>query len=128
GRRAAPGTRTAQVPAYGCRSQEHSVEVTQGGHVELDIALTPQVTATLTGTVTGSGAPVSGAAVSVVGQAGTTTYTDASGAYALTVPHGTHEHRFQATGFAPSTGEVQIDGDAVRDVDLQSMTLRSNAT
>src|SRR5690606_37333629 len=125
---AAPGTRTVQVAAYGFQAQEHSVEVIQGGHVELDITLTPQVTATLTGTVTGSGAPVSGAAVSVVGQAGTTTYTDASGAYALTVPHGTHEIRVQATGFAPWTGEVALDGDAVRDVDLQPLALPGSDT
>jgi len=125
---APPGTQTIRVSAYGYQTQEHPVEVTQGGFVELDVTLTPQTTATLTGTITAAGAPVTGAAVSVAGQPGTTTYSDETGAYALTLPHGTHELRVQATGYSPWTGEVTVDGDAVRDVELEPLALPGTDT
>ncbi|WP_256837637.1 carboxypeptidase regulatory-like domain-containing protein [Ornithinimicrobium faecis] len=122
------GTQTVQVTAYGFASQEHSVEVTEGGHVELDITLVAQASATLSGTVTAGDAPVSGAAVHIAGQTGTTTYTDQDGAFALQVPHGTHELAVKATGYRPWSGEISIEGDLVQDVSLEALALEGSPT
>ena len=120
---AAAGTLTVQVTAYGYVGQEHTVEVTEGGHVELDVTLVAQAGATLSGTVTADGAPVGGAAVSIVGQTGTTTYTDADGGFVLPVPQGTHEVAVKATGYRPWTQEITLDGDLVQDVVLEALAL-----
>ncbi|WP_109474065.1 carboxypeptidase regulatory-like domain-containing protein [Ornithinimicrobium cavernae] len=125
---AVSGTQTVRVTAYGYAAQEHTVEVTRGGHVTLDVTLTARASATLSGTVTTDGAPVTGAAVQVVGQAGTTTYSDEAGAFALDVPHGTHEIRVQATGYRPWTGEVSVEGDTVQDVALAPLALPGTDT
>ncbi|QDO88252.1 S8 family serine peptidase [Ornithinimicrobium ciconiae] len=125
---AAAGTQTLRVSAYGYATQEHQVEVSEGGLVELDITLEAVAEATLSGTVTSDGTPVVGAAVQVVGQSGATAYTDDAGDYALTVPHGTHEIRVQATGHRAWTGAVTVEGDVVQDVTLEALPLAGTDT
>ena len=120
---AAPGTLTVRVSAYGYQTQEHTVELARNGHLQLDVSLSTQAEATLTGTVTAGGAPVGDAHVSVVGQRGSSVVTDVDGGYALPVPHGTHELRIAATGHSVWTGEVDVDGDTVQDVELTPLPL-----
>ncbi len=56
-------------------------------------------TGTLAGTVTGNGAPVSGAAVKVTGPFTRATATDTTGRYSLLLPVGTYNAQYSAFGF-----------------------------
>ena len=122
------GTQTLQVSAYGYHPQTHTVEVEQGGHVELDPVLEPQTQATLTGTVTSDGDPVAAAAVSVVDAPDATAYSDDAGTYTLDLPEGTHALRVVATGYRPWSGEVTVEGDTTQDIALEALALSGEVT
>ncbi len=115
------GTATVRVGAYGYVTVEETIEVAAGGLVELDVTLQAQAVATVSGTVTADGQPLAGAEVRVVGRAETATHTDASGAYSLEVPHGTHTLRVLATGYRPWTAQVEVAGDLDHDVTLEAL-------
>lgn len=122
------GTQTIEVSAYGYHPQAHTVQVEEGGHVELDVVLEAQDQATLSGAVTSDGDPVSGAAVSIFDAPDGAAYTDDTGHYTLEVPEGTHEVRVQATGHRIWTGTVTVAGDTTQDVSLDRLALQGEPT
>lgn len=93
-----PGNYTLEITKTGYEVETLPVTVTAGAIMELDIALSPviSVNGTVAGTVTVSGTPTAGIAVSIVGVALPASVTDASGHYSISgVQPGTQTVRAQ---------------------------------
>lgn len=112
------GVHTLRVEAYGYVAHETEIEVATGAVLTLDIELQAEQFATVSGTVSDPDGPVAGAEVRVVGQPGVATSTDAAGAYAIELPHGTHTLRVLATGYLPWVGSIEVSGPLEHDVVL----------
>ncbi|WP_043617014.1 S8 family serine peptidase [Nonomuraea candida] len=96
-----------------------AVTITAGQAATADVPMTVLPSARVTGTVTTAGTPEQGATVSAAGTPASAV-TDASGRYALTLPHGSYELRVTPGSRCSSgaTAPITVAGDLVKDVEL----------
>lgn len=105
-----PGSVDVRVSRYGYETRTIPVTLVAGATTPLDVELEPLPRGSLSGVVTvlGSGAPIAGARLELVGTPLADT-TDAAGAYVLDpVPVGTHVACAFAFGSNPSKGDVVV--------------------
>jgi len=112
------GNFTLQVSAFGYQSSSQPVSIAAGGTTTVDVALTPVPGGMVSGTVTvqGSGSPVAGATVEIVGTP-LAQASDGSGDYAhLSVPSGGYTVRCSALGY--NSVETTLNVGAGSSIDL----------
>ncbi|NUT42373.1 MAG: S8 family serine peptidase [Thermoactinospora sp.] len=114
-----PGAYTLTAGKFGYDRATAAATVVAGETATADVAMTRQPAGTVTGTVTTAGTPEAGATVAAAGTP-VSAVTDASGRYALTLPHGTYELTVTPVSRCSSAAdaEVTVDGDVVEDVEL----------
>jgi outer membrane protein assembly factor BamB/subtilisin family serine protease len=115
------GDHLVVIEAYGYVTEEASVTIEAGEITTLDVELALADTATLSGTVTSGGTPLSGATVSVQGTPLDPVRTDSDGTFSFDIAHGTYDVRATAHGHLPSNVEVVVDGDTSVTIDLEAL-------
>lgn len=122
------GTYTLKVQAYGYFTQTITGVVVGSGTTTRNIGLTPAPLTTVAGTVlTGSGAPLANATVSIPGTPIASAKTNANGAYSLTgVPHGEYQIRAE-TNLCYTAQTQSLLVDAAETINF-SLAQRSDGT
>jgi len=114
------GNFTLQVSAFGYQTSSQPVTITQGVTTTADVALTPVPGGMISGTVTaqGSGSPVPGAVVQIVGTP-LSQASDGFGDYVhLSVPVGAYTVRCDALGFNSVQTTVNVSDGSSLDLDF----------